>query len=87
VKWQKRLQGALGRLGELLDGVAGARADSYCGPGRGRLGSPRWKEQESNRRPIASVNYTEILEALRELVACERIEFLPLASDTKPVSP
>ena len=31
-------------------------------------------------------NYTEILETLRELVARERIEFLPLAPDAKPVS-
>jgi hypothetical protein len=33
------------------------------------------------------VNYAEILEALRELVARERIEFLPLAPDAMPVSP
>jgi hypothetical protein len=33
------------------------------------------------------VNYTDILEALRELIARERIEFLPLAPDAKPVSP
>jgi hypothetical protein len=33
------------------------------------------------------VNYTDILEALRELIARERIEFLPLAPDARPVSP
>jgi hypothetical protein len=32
------------------------------------------------------VNYTEILDALRELSSRERIEFLPLAPDAKPVS-
>jgi hypothetical protein len=33
------------------------------------------------------VNYTDILEALRELIARERIEFLPLAPDARPTSP
>ena len=33
------------------------------------------------------MNYAEILDALRELVARERIEFLPLAPDAKPISP
>jgi hypothetical protein len=33
------------------------------------------------------VNYTDILDALRELIARERIEFLPLAPDAKPISP
>jgi hypothetical protein len=32
------------------------------------------------------VNYTEILDALREFTARERIEFLPLAPDAEPVS-
>jgi hypothetical protein len=32
------------------------------------------------------VNYTEILEALREFTSRERIEFLPLALDAKPIS-
>ncbi|MGD0259155.1 MAG: N-6 DNA methylase [Verrucomicrobiota bacterium] len=32
------------------------------------------------------MNYTEILEALREFVSRDRIEFLPLAPDAKPVS-
>jgi hypothetical protein len=32
------------------------------------------------------VNYTEILIALREFTSRERIEFLPLASDSRPVS-
>jgi hypothetical protein len=32
------------------------------------------------------VNYTEILEALREFTARERIEFLPLAPEARPVS-
>jgi hypothetical protein len=32
------------------------------------------------------VNYTEILDALREFTSHERIEFLPLAPDAKPVS-
>ena len=33
------------------------------------------------------MNYTDILEALRELIARERIEFLPLAPDARPISP
>ena len=33
------------------------------------------------------MNYSEILEALRELIARERIEFLPLAPEAKPISP
>jgi hypothetical protein len=32
------------------------------------------------------VNYTEILDALREFTSRERIEFLPLAPDARPVS-
>src|ERR1700735_3695045 len=33
-----------------------------------------------------SVNYTEILDALREFTSRERIEFLPQTPDAKPVS-
>lgn len=32
------------------------------------------------------VNYTEILDALREFTARERIDFLPLAVEAKPIS-
>ncbi|MEO6035309.1 MAG: hypothetical protein ABIQ35_08650, partial [Verrucomicrobiota bacterium] len=32
------------------------------------------------------MNYTEILKALREFTALERIEFLPLLPDAKPIS-
>ena len=53
----------------------------------GTLISRHWIDRESNRHIIVLVNYTDILEALRELIARERIEFLPLAPDAKPVSP
>jgi len=32
------------------------------------------------------VKYTEILDALREFTSRERIDFLPLAPDAKPIS-
>ena len=61
--------------------------DSCCDHAAERLIYRHWEERESNRRILVSVNYTEILEALRELIARERIEFLPLAPDAQPISP
>ncbi len=59
---------------------------SCCNGAARQLISRRWEEREPNCRPKLPVNYAEILEALRELVARERIEFLPLAPDAKPIS-
>jgi len=47
---------------------------------------PAVRESPTQKPNHLSVNYTEILDALREFTARERIEFLPLGLDTRPIS-